>query len=92
MANGVEYTMFHGKMKVLGEVLYWNPYGWSDGVNAVLWCEGLWCESVCMRLWVRGIAGGQPGVRLRSGEVLWLEREMKAAWGVEADEGEADVG
>ena len=73
-------------------MLYWKAYGWTDGVNAVLWCEGPWCESVRMRLWVRGIAGGQPGVRLRSGEVLWLEREMKAAWGVEADEGEADVG
>ena len=73
-------------------MLYWKAYGWTDGVNAVLWCEGPWCESVRMRLWVRGIAGGQPGVMLRSGGGVVAGAGDESGVGVEADEGEADVG
>ena len=58
----------------------------------MLWCEGLWCESVCMRLWVRGIAGGQPGVMLRSGGGVVAGAGDESGVGVEADEGEAAVG
>ena len=54
-----------------------------------MWCEGLWCESVCMRLWVRGIAGGQPGVMLRSGGGVVAGAGDESGVGVEADEGEA---